>query len=74
MANRWCPEIVQGSIFEAVLGLSLYRIGRIEESLKYLQATQKNLDKVVSQNQQLREFEQEIKSELNKILDTYKVE
>jgi len=67
-AERWAPEVVSGSVFEGVLGLSLYHLGREEEGFPYLLSARENLNKVISHNSDAHSVECYVRDEISRVM------
>lgn len=67
-ANRWCPEVVENSIFEAYLGLSLYRLGKVEEAMPHLLSTNSYLKENPSSKASVAEIEVQVLEEIKEII------
>ena len=67
-AERWGPEVVYGSTFEGVLGLSHYRLGQENEGFPYLHAARNNLTKVASHKAEIHSVECYVLDDINRVL------
>ncbi len=67
-AKRWCPEVVENSIFEGYLGLSLYRLGKVDEAMPLLLSTNRYLKENPSPKASVAEIESQVLEEIKEIL------
>ena len=65
-AERWAPDVLGESIFEGILGLSLYPVGREQEGLPYMLSARDNLRKVASHNPDVHSLECYVLDEINR--------
>ena len=65
----WGPSIVKGTIFEAYLGLSLYKINDAETAIKHLKSAKEGLTKIASANPDIHCAENEALIKINEILN-----